>query len=93
MRDDPNLCPQTIARFLPRSGFVQQAISHPIRPAQSDQRIPRFSYLSINGVRGSFAGLLVNLRQVDGKRAYRRSAGSHDPEVVMIEAVVPIKAD
>jgi hypothetical protein len=27
------------------------------------------------------------------KRPYRRCAGSHHPEVVMIEAVVPIKAD
>jgi hypothetical protein len=32
-------------------------------------------------------------RQVDVKRPYRRCAGSHDPEVVMIEAIVPIKAD
>src|SRR5271157_5257799 len=30
MRDDPNLCPQTIARFLPRSGFVQHRIVPPI---------------------------------------------------------------
>jgi transposase-like protein len=30
---------------------------------------------------------------LDEKRPYRRCAGSHDPEVVMIEAVVPIKAD
>ena len=32
-------------------------------------------------------------RNLDVKRPYRRCAGSHDPEVVMIEAVVPIKAD
>jgi hypothetical protein len=32
-------------------------------------------------------------RQLDVKRPYRRCAGSHNPEVVMIEAIVPIKAD
>src|ERR1022692_3568464 len=32
-------------------------------------------------------------RHLDVKRPYRRCAGSHDPEAVMIEAVVPIKAD
>jgi hypothetical protein len=31
--------------------------------------------------------------QVDEKRANRRCGDSHDPEVVMIEAVVAIKAD
>jgi hypothetical protein len=35
----------------------------------------------------------VGLDQVDEKRPYRRCAGSHDPEPVMIKAVVPIKAD
>jgi hypothetical protein len=32
-------------------------------------------------------------RHFDVKRPYRRCAGSHGPEVVMIEAVVLIKAD
>jgi hypothetical protein len=32
-------------------------------------------------------------RRLDVKRPYRRCTGSHDPEVVMIEAVVPINAD
>jgi hypothetical protein len=32
----------------------------------------------------------VAARQLDGERPYRRCAGNHDPEVVMIEAVVPM---
>jgi len=32
-------------------------------------------------------------RHLDVKRPYRGCAGGHDPEVVMIEAVVPVKAD
>jgi hypothetical protein len=30
---------------------------------------------------------------LDVKRMYRRCSGSHHPEAVMIEAIVPIKAD